>query len=119
MITIGIVYFFFAAIVGVIAVNWNRSGIVWFLLSAVISPLLALILLLIGGKQQDRDPNRPRPATHVICPDCGEYVRKEARVCKHCGCKLVPESTIERRPDYTRLNDVFSESYLRKKGIKK
>lgn len=32
----------------------------------------------------------PTPQTHVLCPDCKELVRKEARVCKHCGCKLVP-----------------------------
>jgi len=27
----------------------------------------------------------------VKCPDCAELVRREARVCKHCGCKLVPQ----------------------------
>lgn len=33
----------------------------------------------------------PTPDTHVKCPDCAELVRREARVCKHCGCKLVPQ----------------------------
>ena len=33
----------------------------------------------------------PTPETHVKCPDCKELVRKEARVCKHCGCKLIPQ----------------------------
>lgn len=33
------------------------------------------------------------PDTHVKCPDCKELVRKDARVCKHCGCKLVPEGS--------------------------
>jgi len=33
----------------------------------------------------------PRPATHVKCPDCREFVLKEAAVCKHCGCRLVPQ----------------------------
>lgn len=31
------------------------------------------------------------PATHVLCPDCAEPIRREARVCKHCGCKLQPQ----------------------------
>ena len=31
------------------------------------------------------------PDTHVRCPDCRELVLKEARKCKHCGCKLVPQ----------------------------
>lgn len=30
------------------------------------------------------------PDTHVKCPDCRELVVKDARKCKHCGCKLVP-----------------------------
>ena len=33
----------------------------------------------------------PSPKTHVRCPDCKELVLKEARVCKHCGCKLIPQ----------------------------
>lgn len=32
------------------------------------------------------------PDTHLRCPDCAEFVLKAARVCKHCGCKLVPQS---------------------------
>lgn len=31
------------------------------------------------------------PETHVRCPDCKELVRKEARVCKHCGIRLIPQ----------------------------
>lgn len=34
--------------------------------------------------------NSISPATHVICPECAEYVRKEAKTCKHCGAKLIP-----------------------------
>lgn len=30
------------------------------------------------------------PQTHVKCPDCAELILKEAKVCKHCGCKLIP-----------------------------
>jgi phosphoglycerol transferase MdoB-like AlkP superfamily enzyme len=37
------------------------------------------------------DENTPTLETHVRCPDCKELVRKDARVCKHCGCKLVPQ----------------------------
>lgn len=33
----------------------------------------------------------PTPETHVRCPECRELVLKEARVCKHCSCKLVPQ----------------------------
>ncbi len=33
----------------------------------------------------------PTPETHVRCPDCKELVHREASVCRHCGCKLVPQ----------------------------
>lgn len=36
-------------------------------------------------------PNQVTPDTHIRCPDCKELILKEARVCKHCGCKLVPQ----------------------------
>ena len=29
--------------------------------------------------------------TYVKCPDCRELVLHDARVCKHCGCKLIPQ----------------------------
>ena len=38
------------------------------------------------------NPHAPSPDTHVLCPDCREPVRMEASKCKHCGCKLVPQT---------------------------
>jgi hypothetical protein len=35
--------------------------------------------------------NQASPDTHVKCPDCKELVLKDANICKHCGCKLVPQ----------------------------
>lgn len=43
-----------------------------------------------AGSARD-DPAAPTAATHVKCPDCAELVRREAKVCKHCGCRLVPQ----------------------------
>jgi hypothetical protein len=33
----------------------------------------------------------PTADTHVKCPDCKELVKKEASVCPHCQCKLIPQ----------------------------
>ena len=33
----------------------------------------------------------PTPETHVRCPDCRGFVRREASLCRNCGCKLVPQ----------------------------
>lgn len=40
------------------------------------------------GNTREGEPNS---ATHLKCPDCAETVRKEAKICRHCGCKLVPQ----------------------------
>jgi phosphotransferase system glucose/maltose/N-acetylglucosamine-specific IIC component len=81
----------FAVIVGIAASRRGRSGLGWFLLALVISPVIAgLLVLVLPSKAVD--PNAPSPETHVKCPDCRELVLKDAKVCKHCGCKLVPQA---------------------------
>ena len=77
----------FAIVVGVVAGSRGRSGLGWFLFSLVLTPLLGLILVaLLPAVTQG-----PTPDTHVKCPDCAELVLREARVCKHCGCRLAPQ----------------------------
>ena len=34
---------------------------------------------------------KPSARTHVKCPDCRELVLRDARVCKHCKCRLEPQ----------------------------
>jgi Na+/H+-dicarboxylate symporter len=80
-------YILFSVAVMILASNRGRSGFFWFVISLFISTLLAIIFLLVIKRI---DPNAPSPATHVKCPDCKELVLKEANVCKHCGCKLIP-----------------------------
>lgn len=85
-------WFAFAVVVGVGASARGRNGFGWWLLAMLISPLLAVILLaLLPSIGSDTVP-APSPNTHVKCPDCAELVLREARACKHCGCKLVPHS---------------------------
>jgi hypothetical protein len=79
-----------AIITGIAASSRGRSGFGWFILGCLFS-IFALLAVLIMSSQK-RDPSAPSPTTHVRCPDCKELVLKEARVCKHCGCKLIPEA---------------------------
>lgn len=67
----------------------------------VVAALFAIPLLLVTIAAHliyaavrgngSRGPERPRRDTHVRCPDCRELIRKEAQVCKHCGCRLIPQ----------------------------
>jgi hypothetical protein len=89
-----IFWLIFAAVVGVIASSRGRSGFGWFLISVLISPLLGVLLVALLPSLKPA-PGAPTPETHVKCPDCAELVLKEARVCKHCGCRLTPYTEIE------------------------
>lgn len=69
----------------------------WTFIPAIFALIEALNLLLMSEAVFNNRYNADRigldiitPQTHVKCPDCAELVKKEARVCKHCGCKLVP-----------------------------
>lgn len=81
-----------AVVVAVIAGSRGRSGLGWFVLSLLLSPLLGLILVALLPSALTPE-GAPTPETHVKCPDCRELVLKEARVCKHCGCRLIPQAS--------------------------
>lgn len=52
----GIFFWLFLAIaVGFLASNYNRSGIGWFFIACIVSPLIAGIFLLIIGKNKDEE----------------------------------------------------------------
>lgn len=53
--------------------------------------LVGWVVALIWSVDNNRSGERkPSPKTHIRCPDCQELILKEARVCKHCGCRLTP-----------------------------
>lgn len=83
---IAIGWFILALIVGVVAGSRGRGSGNWFVVALLLSPLLAIIILALLPNLK----GAPNPKTHVKCPDCAELVLKEAKVCKHCGTKLLP-----------------------------
>jgi RNA polymerase subunit RPABC4/transcription elongation factor Spt4 len=87
----------FSIVVGIAAENRGRNGFGWLLLSALISPLLGLILVLILPSKVPGN-EAPSPKTHVRCPECRELVFKDARLCKHCGTRLIPAESSNSHP---------------------
>src|SRR5262252_2764103 len=65
-----------SVVVGIVASSRQHNGFGWFALSLALSPLVALIILLIVGEGGP------------VCPRCAEHVKQEALVCKHCGYKF-------------------------------
>lgn len=81
---------FLAILVGAVASARQRSGLVWFLVSLLLSPVLGLLFLLVTGTPQAQRHAEPGPSTHVKCPACREWVLPDAIKCKHCGSGLEP-----------------------------
>lgn len=90
-------WLFLSVVVAVLASGRGRSGLGWFLISAILSPLIAAVAVLVLPKKGDAaapldELGRPITAeTHVRCPDCKELVRREASKCKHCAAALIPQ----------------------------
>lgn len=94
--TIAIFWLLFAVVVGVFASNRGRSGFGWFLLSALISPLLGLIFCAVSKDLSKtatlNSAQTPSQSTHRRCPACAEFILPEATVCKHCATKVEPDT---------------------------
>ena len=76
-------------IAAIIAANKGRSGMGFFLLAILLSPLVGILAALVAK------PNTISTEEQLIangearrCPFCAEMVRPEASVCKHCGRSL-------------------------------
>jgi hypothetical protein len=65
----------------------ETESFVLFLISAVFFSSAAIVGA-INGFSPKREIDTPDPKTHMVCPDCKEFVRIGALVCRHCGVKL-------------------------------
>lgn len=92
VIAVVVVIYFLPAIVAGWRDHRNQGAI--FVLNLLLGwTVLGWIASLVWSCTGDVavESSAPAPQTHVKCPDCAELVLAEARVCKHCGCKLVPQ----------------------------
>lgn len=74
----------------VVAQIKNYNGLLWFF-AGFFFPVAAPIVIIFFRPKLNEENASPTPETHVKCPDCKELVKRNAVVCKHCGCKLVPQ----------------------------
>jgi hypothetical protein len=86
-------------LVGVLASNRGRSGLLYFFFSVLLSPLIGLVLVLIAGENKKEIENkRMTSGEEIKCPFCVELIKSDAKVCKHCGRDL-PEKPATNKAD--------------------
>lgn len=86
---VAVLWFIFAILVGVYASSKGRSGIGFFLIALLLSPLIGLIIaLVVSPIQANVEAKAVKSGTMKKCPNCAELVKREAKLCKHCHSQL-------------------------------
>ncbi|WP_420386241.1 zinc ribbon domain-containing protein [Roseivirga sp.] len=75
-----ILWFICGVVASLITRSRGRSEIGGFFLGALLGPLGIIVALVV--------PKDPSKLGYTECPYCAEYIKPNARVCKHCGRDL-------------------------------
>jgi phosphotransferase system glucose/maltose/N-acetylglucosamine-specific IIC component len=83
------IYIVFAILVGVYANSKGRSGFGFFLIAALLSPLIGFVIAVVISPISSKvEQNALDVGDMKKCPSCAELVKTEAKLCKHCRTEL-------------------------------
>lgn len=90
-------------LVAVFANNRGKSGILYFILSVVLSPLLSFLIALIAGD-----------STKQKCFNCGQKIDISAKVCPFCKAEMNASSNAKKDSKIIKINESLSKLVLDK-----
>jgi len=95
MTTVLVLWLVFAFAVGFLAKQRGRGMFNWFLVSAVASPILGFVLLMMAKDLALADAmdtvTHDLELTHVKCVHCAEFILPEATTCPYCRNRVSPQ----------------------------
>lgn len=92
-------------LVAVFANNRGRSGILYFIISVILSPLLGFLIALISGD-----------ATKKKCFNCGQKIDISAKVCPFCRVDMNSSSSAKKDSKITKVNNSLKQLILNKES---
>lgn len=92
----------------------GRSGCGWFIVGVLAGPLglLAVVGMPVAAETQAGDAGASRK-----CPACAETIKREARLCKHCGHSLTDVEIHEAEARETAEAEQRSRQMVIKVGV--
>jgi predicted hydrocarbon binding protein len=67
------------------ATAWGRSGGGYFVISVLLTPFIAAIILIVAGKKGEvEEKQKEQEGILKKCPECAEMVKSEAKICRFC-----------------------------------
>lgn len=104
-----LLWFVLSILVAVFANNRGKSGILYFLIAALLSPLIGFLIALISGD-----------ATKMKCANCGQKIDISAKVCPYCSDSKVKtqnqkeDDSSKKENRIVKINDNTSKLILEK-----
>lgn len=100
-------------VTAIIASSKNRSGVLWFFISLLFSPLIGIICVACMPAIVTNDPKKQFKLDNTLvnmalyreCPECAEEIKYAAKKCKHCGSKVIALDAEENEQRETLVNN--------------
>lgn len=84
---IALFWFMLCLLVGYAAGQRGHSGLAYFFVSLILSPLIGFLVLLASGTSVKPTP-QPQDIAREPCPECGEMIAVTAKKCRFCGAQI-------------------------------